>query len=117
MQLSAGVARADWRIHQVSVQWNLELYSGAFRLVGDQHHAPAELLGNLILPGPELAQGWSISKIAWKANALIRDFDMQVGPTPFAGHLDYAEPARVRMFGRICHKLVDQEAERDRLVG
>ncbi len=42
---------------------------------------------------------------------------MQVGAAPFARHLDFAGAVGIGMLGGIRHKLDDQKAERDRLVG
>ena len=41
---------------------------------------------------------------------------MQVGAAPFARYLDFAGSIGVGMLGRIGHNLVDQKAQRNRLV-
>jgi len=42
---------------------------------------------------------------------------MQIGASSFAGDLDFARSAGVGMLGGIRHEFIDQQAQRNRLVG
>src|ERR1700730_17731360 len=65
---------------------------------------------------PRLARGWSISKSFGRPISLIRDLDVQRSVALFPRDVDLTGPVRVRMFGGVGNKLVDEEAEGNRLV-
>ena len=89
----------------------------AFRRVGGHRNAAVELSEQArdhleAQARPRLVY----IEILRKTDSLIRHLHMQVGAALFAGYLDFAGSIGVSMLGGIRHNLVDQKAQRNRLV-
>ena len=99
-------------------QWYIKLDRHAFWRVGGHRNASVELSEQALDHLEAQARPWLVDiEILRKTNTLIRHLHMQVRAAPFARYLDFAGSVGVSMLGGIRHNLVDQKAQRNRLVG
>ena len=99
-------------------QWYIKLDGYAFWRVGGHRNAAVELCEQALDHLEAQARPWLVDiEIIRKTDPLIRHLYMQVGAAPFARDLDFAGSVGLSMLGGIRYNLVDQKAQRNRLVG
>ena len=107
----------EHRLTRAQLQWKIKLNDCAVWHVGGYRNTTVELSDQTLDDLEAQARPWLVDiEILRKTNSLIRYIHVQVGSTRLARYLNLAGSPGVSMLGRICYELVDQKAQRNRLV-
>lgn len=100
------------------IQWYIKLDGYALWRVGDHRDATVELSEQALdYLEAQAHPGLVDVEIRRKTDAPVRHLHMQVGAAPLPRYPDFAGSIGVGMLRGIRDDLVDQEAQRNRLVG